>query len=128
MVSSVLEHTLGHLITSKEWTLDDPIAADHFRDGPKVVPGLMIAEQAAQSALLLAMLDGLAKQKELFFLANVRCEFIAPALVPCSTIIETALTATIRGCIGFQSQCMVGDQVVARIKGIAAPPSNSKDF
>ena len=122
MVSRVVSHRPGELATSKEWALSDGVIEDHFPKGPKVVPGVLIAEQAAQSAFLLAILDGLAAPNEVFFLASSRCEFLAPALAPCSVIAQTEFTAVVGGRIGFQSRCSVREQIVARIKGIASPP------
>jgi 3-hydroxymyristoyl/3-hydroxydecanoyl-(acyl carrier protein) dehydratase len=121
MISEVIEHQPRQIKVIMHWLLDNPQIADHFSDGPHIVPGVFLAEQVAQSALLLAILDGLIDDGEIYTLGNLRCDFIAPAVAPCSVVAITSITARVRGFVGFQGECLIGNTPVARIKGVAAP-------
>ena len=121
MISKVLEHQTGQIKVIKHWQQDDLHISDHFNGGPYIVPGVLLAEEVAQSALLLAILDGLIADTELFILGNLRCDFLAQAISPCSVVAVTIITGCARGFVGFQGECHVGNTLVARIKGTAAP-------
>jgi len=121
MISKVLEHHAGQIKVIKHWPQDDLHISDHFTGGPHIVPGVFLAEQVAQSALLLAILDGLIADSEFFILGNLRCDFLTQAIAPCSVVAVTIITGRARGFVGFQGECHVGNAHVARIKGTAAP-------
>lgn len=122
LVSEIVHRERGELATAKHWLADDRILSDHFRGGPHVVPGVLLAEQAAQTALLLAMLEGFARPRELLFLGSLRCEFPAPGYAPCSVVARVSLEAALGNHFGFRARCSVGEREVARIRGIAVRP------
>ncbi len=121
MISRVIEHRAGQIKVIKHWPQDDLHISDHFTRGPPIVPGVFLAEQVARSALLLAILDGLIADSDLFILGNLRCDFLAQAIAPCSVVAVTIITGRARGFVGFQGECQVGNTPTARIKGTAAP-------
>lgn len=121
MIERVRAYRPGGIETEKSWSQEDPSVAAHFPKGPSVVPGVFLAEQVAQSALLLAILDGVAASGTIFVVGQLRCDFVHPALAPCMVVARVMLTAQVKGSVGFQGECLVGDQMVARIKGVAMP-------
>lgn len=121
VVSEIVEHRQGQIVTLMSWDSSNSLIAAHFPAGPHVVPGVMLAEQVAQSALLLGMLDGLMLIDDLYMLGRLRSDFLRPALAPCAVRAVTVLTGRAGGQIGFQGECFVDDVLVARIKGLAAP-------
>lgn len=112
----------GGLVTAKHWDEDDPIIADHFPGGPRIVPGAFLGEQAAQSALLLAMFEGMAHPREILLLTSLRCDFPSSALAPCVVVTDVSFRATLKSCFGFQARCTVDDKAVARVSGMAVRP------
>lgn len=118
-VSELLQHEPGALGSAKHWSHDDQILKSHFPRGPRVVPGVLLCEQAAQTALLLAMLDQFVPPGETLLLASMRCEFPASAIAPCTVLAWVRTEAVILDRFGFQARCMVGHEEVARIRGIA---------
>jgi len=121
MVDHVCAHVAGGIETEKQWTQQDARIVDHFPEGPFVVPGVFLVEQVAQSALLLAILDGHVTGKNLFVVGHFRSDFLRPALVPCRVVARVTLTARVRGSVGFQGECHADDRLLARIKGVALP-------
>jgi len=121
MIERVRAHWPGRIETEMSWSRRDAAIAAHFPVGPTVVPGVFLAEQVAQSALLLAVLDGLASARDLFVLGHLRCDFVRPALAPCIVLARVMLTAQVRGSVGFHGECLSGGEIVARIKGVATP-------
>jgi 3-hydroxymyristoyl/3-hydroxydecanoyl-(acyl carrier protein) dehydratase len=122
LVSEIVHRERGELATVKHWLADDRILSDHLPGGPYVIPGVLLAEQAAQSALLLAMLEGFARPRQLLLLGSLRCEFPAPGYAPCSVVARVSLEAAFENHFGFRARCLVGEQEVARIRGIAVRP------
>lgn len=121
MISEVCDQGPRRIAVAQHWTGDEEWIAAHFPAGPRVVPGVFLAEQCAQAALLLAKLEDTAGAGLLYLLGNVRADFLLPAVAPCSVLAAVTLTGTARGMIGFAGECSVDGQVVARIKGVAAP-------
>lgn len=121
LISEVCEHTPGRISVVKHWTGEEAWIAAHFPAGPHVVPGVFLAEQCAQAALLLARLDEEGTAGRLYLLGNVRADFLLPAVAPCSVFAAVTLTGTARGMIGFAGECSVDGQPVARVKGVASP-------
>jgi acyl carrier protein/3-hydroxymyristoyl/3-hydroxydecanoyl-(acyl carrier protein) dehydratase len=119
-VDLIVSAELNRIVTSTAWNAENLLVAAHFRDGPHVVPGVLLAEQAAQSALLLANLRGLAAPGEAMFLAQLRCDFRAAAVPPLTILTTVDFRATALGHFGFMATCSSGDLELARIKGIAA--------
>ncbi len=121
MIERIRSRAPGTIETEMPWSVRDARIAAHFPPGPSVVPGVFLAEQVAQSALLLAILDGLAAPKELFVVGQLRCDFVRPALAPCTVLARVILTAQVKGSVGFQGECQTDSEIVARIKGVAMP-------
>ncbi|HXZ02403.1 MAG TPA: hypothetical protein VEI03_20575 [Stellaceae bacterium] len=122
MLIDEAEH-LGHrqLVTRFTWREDRPEIAAHFVRGPKLVPGVLLAEQVAQSALLLAVIEGCHPSREPMMLGQFRCEIMGPAQAPCTVVANVAIDAVIGGKMGFRATCEVHGSLVAKVRGIAAP-------
>jgi hypothetical protein len=108
------------VITSFAWAHDRAEIAAHFSAGPRIVPGALVAEQGAQSALLLAVLEGYHPARTPALLRQLRCDFEKPAFAPCTVTVEAAIGAVVENGIGFHAVCSVGEAVVARVRGAAA--------
>jgi acyl carrier protein/3-hydroxymyristoyl/3-hydroxydecanoyl-(acyl carrier protein) dehydratase len=109
-----------HITSRFAWTGDRPEIAAHFLHGPKLVPGVLLAEQVAQSALLLAILEGYRPSREPMTLAQFRCEIVAPAPAPCTVVAMVEVDAIAGEAMGFRGTCSVDGQLVAKVRGIAA--------
>jgi 3-hydroxymyristoyl/3-hydroxydecanoyl-(acyl carrier protein) dehydratase len=120
LVEKVLAHEAGGIVTTMTWSLENPMINAHFIDGAHVVPGVLLIEQIAQSALLLGQLEGFVSTGEHLALAQLRCDFRASVLAPVTTRAEVSFRAMSRGNFGFVGSCRDGEKEVARIKGIAA--------
>lgn len=121
LISEVTEHAPGRIVVLKHWSGEEAWIAAHFPEGPRVVPGIFLAEQVAQAALLLAKLDSATPAGMLYVLGNIRGDFLRPAPAPCSVLAVVTLTGSARGMVGFAGECSVDGTLVARIKGIASP-------
>lgn len=121
LISEVTEHAPGRIAVLKHWSGEEAWIAAHFPKGPRVVPGVFLAEQVAQAALLLAKLDDVTAADLLYVLGNVRADFLRPALAPCSVLAVVTLTGSARGMIGFAGECSVDGTLLARIRGVASP-------
>ena len=121
LISEVREHAPDRIVVLKHWSGGEDWIAAHFPEGPRVVPGVFLAEQVAQAALLLARLDDATGTVPLYVLGNVRADFLRPALAPCSVLAVVTLTGSARGMIGFAGECSVDGTLMARIKGVASP-------
>ncbi|MBZ5505126.1 MAG: hypothetical protein LAO78_06545 [Acidobacteriia bacterium] len=119
-IESVLLYDSNRVVTEMTWRLENPLIMAHFRAGPHVVPGTLLSEQVAQSALLLARLEGILAPGEHLMLTQLRSEFRAPAEAPVATQAEVRFRATVRGHFGFGGFCRIGETEVARVKGIAS--------
>jgi hypothetical protein len=102
------------------WHVDRPEITAHFLRGPKLVPGILITEQVAQSALLLAIIEGYHTSGKPLMLGQFRCEIMRPAQVPCTVVADTEVDAVVVGKIGFRAKCSVNGDLVAKVRGIAA--------
>ncbi len=117
-VDAVLARTPVSIVTARAWTADDAIIRAHFTDGPHVVPGVLMAEQVAQSALLMARLEGTVHSNRAIVLAQLKCDFISPAAAPCTVEAEVRFLAGGTSYVSFEGVCRVGGADVARIKGL----------
>ena len=93
----------------------NPLAPEN---GPHVIPGVLLAEQVAQSALLMARLRGLAPEGETLVLSQLRCDFLASAEPPAAILANVSFRAGF-GHFGFMGSCSDGQTELARIKGMA---------
>ena len=117
-VDMVVSQGPTSIVTARNWTEDDPIIRAHFTAGPHIVPGVLMAEQVAQSALLMARLKPETASKRNIALAQLRCDFMAPAIAPCVLQAEVRFLAGGSSYVSFEGICTVGDVQVARIKGL----------
>jgi 3-hydroxymyristoyl/3-hydroxydecanoyl-(acyl carrier protein) dehydratase/acyl carrier protein len=122
-IDSVISIEIGRIVARTTWRENHPLIAAHFKDGPHVVPGVLLAEQAAQSALLLARLRGLVGPTEHLLLHQIRCDFRAPALPPLTIETTVDFRATGFGHYGFKAICASEGIEFAHIKGIAVKKS-----
>jgi hypothetical protein len=109
------------ITTTLDWDSSNPNISAHFRFGVKIVPGVFLIEQAAQSALLLAILEGQQTPGCPMMLCQVRCDIVAPALAPCRVVALASVDAIVNGKVGFSARCCVNGNAVAKIRGIASP-------
>jgi 3-hydroxymyristoyl/3-hydroxydecanoyl-(acyl carrier protein) dehydratase/acyl carrier protein len=119
-IDDVALHEKGHIITLRKWAAQDPIALAHFRNGPHLVPGVLLAEQVAQSALLLALLEDFVKDGERVLLSQLRCEFRTPVSVPAEVEADVRFRGTGHGHFGFTGISRASGTEVLRLKGLAS--------
>jgi acyl carrier protein len=119
-VDSVVSVEVNRIVTETTWNPENPLVAAHFEHGPHVVPGVLLAEQVAQSALLLARVRGLVVAGEELMLSRLRCDFAASAEPPVTIRTVVDLRATGFGHFGFIGSCTAGETEFARVKGIAS--------
>lgn len=113
-------HEARRLTTSFTWRDERPEIAAHFARGPKLVPGTLLAEQAAQSALLLAILAGYQEPGIPMLLGQFRCQITGPAPAPCAVVVEVSIDALVGGNVGFSATCLVCGHAIAKIRGVAS--------
>jgi acyl carrier protein/3-hydroxymyristoyl/3-hydroxydecanoyl-(acyl carrier protein) dehydratase len=121
-VGKVVSHDANKILTEMEWSRENPLIAAHFQGGPAIVPGVLLGEQVVQSAWLLSQAEGLVSLDEKLVLAQLHCDFRAPAFAPATVQAEVSLSITVKGSFGFTGVCKHKEVEVARIKGIAARP------
>lgn len=93
----------------------------HFETRAKIVPGIFLIEQAAQSALLLAILEDRQMPRDPMMLCQIRCDIVASAFAPCQVTAYVSIDGIVMDKIGFRGLCSVDGDTVAKIRGIAAP-------
>jgi 3-hydroxymyristoyl/3-hydroxydecanoyl-(acyl carrier protein) dehydratase/acyl carrier protein len=115
----------GTIVTLKHHALDSPIIAAHFRDGPAIVPGTLVAEQVAQSALLAGHLIGELGSAGTYLLSQLRCEFLGVAEAPCVVRVELRANHETTK-LKFMATAQVNGRVVARVEGTATAAPRTK--
>lgn len=106
------------IVTEMDWSLEDLRVRDHFLRGPHVVPGVFLAEQAAQSALLLALQR--VAGSPTFLLGQIKCNFVGSAVAPCTVRAEAEWRGQFSNVFRFRARCWVDDREVAEISGVAS--------
>jgi acyl carrier protein len=119
-VDSVILFEKTRLITMMSWKLEHPIVKAHVIDGRHIVPGVLLAEQAAQSALLFARAKGFVARQDHLLLSQLRCDFRHPAQAPIITTSDLSIRGTGHGHFGFVATCFAESTELAKIKGIAS--------
>jgi 3-hydroxymyristoyl/3-hydroxydecanoyl-(acyl carrier protein) dehydratase len=120
-VDEAESHESRRLTTRHFWGVERPEIAAHFARGPKLVPGTLLAEQAAQSALLLAILEGYQEPGTPMLLGQFRCQITYPAVAPCSVVVDVTVDVVVGHSVGFSATCLLGEHEIAKIRGVAAP-------
>jgi 3-hydroxyacyl-[acyl-carrier-protein] dehydratase len=89
----------------------------HFPDNP-VMPGVLIAEAMAQSAIVLyaAAKPEIAETHPDYYLGKVTSEFLAPVFPGDELVIETTCVKIVDNAGVTDSLARVGDKVVAKAK------------
>ena len=64
--------------TEMFYSRDLPMIDAHFRDGPKIVPGVILIEQISQSALLLGRMSATHATEGTPYLGQIRASFLVP--------------------------------------------------
>jgi 3-hydroxymyristoyl/3-hydroxydecanoyl-(acyl carrier protein) dehydratase/acyl carrier protein len=118
-VETIVAYDHGTITTEKTWTADHPILRAHFVSGPAIVPGTLLGEQFAQSALLLGLRERMIEPKTPLLLSRLRCDFIAAARPPVAIRCTVKFRAQVRGQYGFVGHCLADDREVARLSGLA---------
>lgn len=118
-VDRVMELADDTVVTSKRYESSDPSIAAHKVGGESVVPGVHLLEQAAQSALLLAMARESERAAMAYWLTKIDGQFHEPVRPPCEVVAETQVVR-VQDTFGFRTACRVSDTLVASIKGVVA--------
>ena len=118
------------ITTSMEYCRSDAIVAAHFRDGDPAVPGVILAEQVCQSALLLGLLSETLRPGFQMLLGRLDCRFEQPAVPDCTILSRIELLVSRHGAFGFVGDARIEDQPVATFKATskAVPGRESSDF
>lgn len=107
------------IVCTMTWAINDPRIIAHFARGPHIVPGVLLAEQVSQSALLLAKVEKRLPTEGQVVLAQLRCDFLAPAVAPCLVESDVTIQWPAAGGFGFMGTCRVNGAEVAQVQGIA---------
>lgn len=115
-VDAVLELQLPQrIVTSHEYREQGSLAGQHLVGGRGVVPGILLAEQAAQSALILGHASGWLKPGDVALLGRINCTFQSVVELPATVIAVVSAQVQGGGIAGFRADLRVGDSQVARI-------------
>lgn len=109
----------GLIKTSKIYRSDwDIVMAHTLATGP-IVPGVLLIEQAAQSALLLCCYRGpnFASKPRL---ANIRATWNAPGLLDTPIHAEVRVQGATSSTSSFEASIKCNDSTIARIRGLVA--------
>jgi 3-hydroxymyristoyl/3-hydroxydecanoyl-(acyl carrier protein) dehydratase len=114
------EHLQERQITAQfTWLRERPELHAHFAGGPPVVPGVLLAEQVMQSALLLAILEGRHLPRRPAQLGQFRCEIFGVAAGGCRIQTETTIDVVLADKCAFRGTCMLDGKPIAMVRGIA---------
>jgi 3-hydroxyacyl-[acyl-carrier-protein] dehydratase len=105
------------VVAVKHVRRDESFFQGHFPDNP-VMPGVLIAEAMAQSAIVLyaCAKPEIANTHPDYYLGKVTSEFLAPVFPGDELIIETTCVKIVDNAGVADSLARVGDKVVARAK------------
>jgi 3-hydroxymyristoyl/3-hydroxydecanoyl-(acyl carrier protein) dehydratase len=105
------------IVTRFRFSAANPLIRAHFKHGPKLVPGVLIAEQLCQSVLLLGMLAVPEHQSYEFVVGKLNCDFLAP--IPAPAVVESHVTIQVSTptAYGFWGKVFVRGHHVATIRG-----------
>ena len=85
------------------------------------VPGNVLCEQAAQSALLLGLIRGIVDlDSNTVVLAKQKSDFLIPAKAPCEIISKVNILAIGDTKIGYEAKLETDGVCIAKIKGVCA--------
>lgn len=115
-VDKVLEHTDLTIAAIFSYELDHPIVMAHRNVGNSI-PGAVLMEQAAQTALILAKLYTLVPAETPLLVGALQGKFLRPVFAPSQVICRTAIVYSRSAQIGFKSELEVGGEVSAQVKG-----------
>lgn len=103
-----------------EYSADNPFLDAHFKAGPKIVPGFLLAEQMCQAAMLAD--HRLNTQPRRYLLGQARLRFEHPAIMPCTVSCGVTVTQHARDVLAINGKAYVeGVGLVARLEALASP-------
>ncbi|MGY0833818.1 hypothetical protein [Azospirillum argentinense] len=108
--------------TAMTYSPDHPILAAHFRGGPPVVPGTILAEQVCQSALLVGLLVGAIKVPLQSRLTRLAVELRSPAVAPCRVLATVRVTPLAPGRVAIDGATWHQGRQLAHVTAEAAFP------
>lgn len=102
---------------------DDPIVCAHFRDGPAILPGVVLVEMAGQSAYLLGRLSASASAgaPPAHLLARCSATFVSPARAGDVLTTEVRLVERVRDVSVYEASITADQRAVCRVRLFAAP-------
>ncbi|MEQ8307749.1 MAG: hypothetical protein RIA09_14425 [Hoeflea sp.] len=124
-VDKVLGHTDLTIAAVFSYELDHPIVMAHRNVGNSI-PGSVLMEQAAQTALVLAKLHTLVPAEMPLLVGALQGKFLRPVIAPSQVICRVAIVYSRSVQIGFKSELEVGGEVSARVKGACSILSASE--
>jgi 3-hydroxyacyl-[acyl-carrier-protein] dehydratase len=103
------------VVAVKHVRKDESFFEGHFPNNP-VMPGVLITEAMAQSAIVLyaSAKPEIAKTRPTYYLGKVKSEFLSPVYPGDELVIETTSVKIIDDAGIVDSLARVGDNVVAR--------------
>lgn len=113
------------IVTQKALSASDPLLNAHFAGGPRTMPGVLMIELAAQSAMLLGKLSGGSSGTS--FLARCQATFSSPALVGEVLTATVELRDTVRGTRVYDALIRCGDREVCKTHFYGAQASLAKE-
>lgn len=101
----------------------DPIVAAHFRNGPALLPGVLLIEYVSQSAYLLGRLTGSAARDSHPIRLLTRCSasFLSPARSGDRLTAEVRLVDCVRETTVYDATVSCEDRKVCRVRIFASP-------
>lgn len=107
------------ITTSMDYDGQSAILSSHFLDGPAIVPGVIMAEQACQSALLLALISRIIPAGHRFLIGRMQCTFEKPAFAACRLKSVIELELSLNEAVAFRAGLWLHEDSVAKIKAVA---------
>lgn len=103
------------VIAKKSFLKSDSFFKGHFPGNP-VVPGVLLIETMAQTAIILYYLNksDLTQKKPLFYLGKVKAEFLAPATPDCTLFITATAVKLIESAGIVNAIVTLNDKIIAK--------------
>ena len=112
--------------TFKTYNVSDPIIASHFKNGPSIVPGVLLIEQICQTALLLGTMSKTFPNPEHAYLGRIKSSFPCPANAPCRIKVVVSFERVVGNIVAFNGTAYIGLQKIALVEAISANAETNK--
>lgn len=106
----------GRVVTATHYDTDRKVIAAHASLG-SLIPGSILIEQAAQTALLLALIRGDAAPDRLGVVGAIKARFERPVTAPAELWCELTVAYLQAPQLGFAAEISLDGKVITRVSG-----------